>query len=378
MLPGSEVLSKLLTGLYDAAADPNLWDAFLQQLAPRVGAMSAGLIMVDVDQDAFSVSKSWNVDPEAKRQYKEHYGSIDVWTQRAILRPTGFVCTSVELCPPNEMAKQEYNDFLLRFSASHGMFGVVENTGKSLASISFYRDLSQPVFDAAEVQLLSFLVPHAHRAFKLHKQFSNLKAQQEGIDKALDMFPTGIVLLNATGQIVFMNRKTSEIVSQHDGLLATRNGLRAERQEESALIANTVRQATSTSKADNLAVTGTLFVSRRARPPLQVLVCPIRDSVNSTLCVASAVKAIVFVTDPSETRRPAQDVLRTLFGLTPAECRVALLLSDGHAPAKIADMVGVTTHTVRSQIKSIFSKTGVRRQSELIRLLLNNSGFGVR
>jgi hypothetical protein len=155
MLPRSEVLSKLLTGLYDAAADPNLWDAFLQQLAPRVGATSAGLIMIDVDQDVFTVSRSWNVDPEAKRQYKEYYGSIDVWTKRAILRPAGFVYTSVELCPQAEMASREYNDFLLRFSASHGMFGMVENTGKSLASISFYRDLSQPVFDSAEVQLLS-------------------------------------------------------------------------------------------------------------------------------------------------------------------------------------------------------------------------------
>jgi DNA-binding CsgD family transcriptional regulator/PAS domain-containing protein len=378
MLPGGEVLSKLLTGLYDAATDPNLWDAFLQQLAPRVGATSAGLIMVDVDQDAFTVSKSWNVDPEAKRQYNERYGSIDIWTQRAILRPAGFVCTSVELCPPAEMARQEYNDFLLRFEASHGMFGLLENTGKSLSSIGFYRSLSCPAFGTAEVKLLSFLVPHAQQAFRLHLQFSALNARQEGIDRALDMFPTGIVLLDARGQIVFMNRKASEIVAQHDGLLATRNGLRAERQEESALIAKTVQAATSTSKADNLAATGTLFVSRRARPPLQVLICPIRDSASSALCAAPSVRVIAFVSDPSQTRRPAPDVLRTLFGLTPAECRVALLLSDGHAPAKIADMVGVTTHTVRSQIKSIFSKTGVKRQSELIRLLLNNSGFGVR
>jgi len=59
------------------------------------------------------------------------------------------------------------------------------------------------------------------------------------------------------------------------------------------------------------------------------------------------------------------------YGLTPAECRVALLLGDGHAPRKIAEMVGVTDNTVRSQIKSIFSKTGVKRQGELIRLLLS-------
>jgi hypothetical protein len=36
--------------------------------------------------------------------------------------------------------------------------------------------------------------------------------------------------------------------------------------------------------------------------------------------------------------------------------------------------IGVTDNTVRSQIKSIFSKTGVRRQSDLVRLLVSYSG----
>jgi hypothetical protein len=48
-----------------------------------------------------------------------------------------------------------------------------------------------------------------------------------------------------------------------------------------------------------------------------------------------------------------------------------------HTPRKIANMVGVTDNTVRSQIESIFSKIGVKRQGELIRLLLNNSGLAI-
>jgi DNA-binding CsgD family transcriptional regulator len=89
------------------------------------------------------------------------------------------------------------------------------------------------------------------------------------------------------------------------------------------------------------------------------------------------IAAVAFINDPVRPQRPAQQVLRALYGLTPAECRVALLLSDGHAPRKIANMVGVTDNTVRSQIKSIFAKTGVKRQVELIRLLLNNLAFEI-
>lgn len=64
-------------------------------------------------------------------------------------------------------------------------------------------------------------------------------------------------------------------------------------------------------------------------------------------------------------------LLRMLYGLTPAECRVALLLNDGRTPRGIAELVGVTENTIRSQLKSSYSKTGVGRQAELVRLLLS-------
>jgi DNA-binding CsgD family transcriptional regulator len=38
-------------------------------------------------------------------------------------------------------------------------------------------------------------------------------------------------------------------------------------------------------------------------------------------------------------------------------------------------MVGVTDNTVRSQIKSIYSKTGVKRQSELVSAPVKNEAI---
>jgi DNA-binding CsgD family transcriptional regulator len=81
----------------------------------------------------------------------------------------------------------------------------------------------------------------------------------------------------------------------------------------------------------------------------------------------------LMVCDLERSRQIRRAVLRSLYGLTPAECRVALLLVDGHAPRQIANTFRVTENTVRSQIKSIFSKTGARRQSDLVRLLLSNA-----
>jgi DNA-binding CsgD family transcriptional regulator len=51
-----------------------------------------------------------------------------------------------------------------------------------------------------------------------------------------------------------------------------------------------------------------------------------------------------------------------------------MLLLKGYSLKESADSCGVTHSTAKSQLKSIFSKTQVKRQGELIRLLLSTAG----
>ncbi len=57
------------------------------------------------------------------------------------------------------------------------------------------------------------------------------------------------------------------------------------------------------------------------------------------------------------------------YKLTPAECRLALLLAQGKALCRVAGQLGVSVSTVKSQARAIYLKTGVVRQTELICLL---------
>lgn len=58
-----------------------------------------------------------------------------------------------------------------------------------------------------------------------------------------------------------------------------------------------------------------------------------------------------------------------IFGLTPAEWRLALELRKGLSVSDAAFALGISVNTARTQVKSIFSKLGVSRQSELVRRL---------
>jgi pimeloyl-ACP methyl ester carboxylesterase/DNA-binding CsgD family transcriptional regulator len=61
--------------------------------------------------------------------------------------------------------------------------------------------------------------------------------------------------------------------------------------------------------------------------------------------------------------------LRESFGLTAAEARLARKLRDGRSLQDAADDLGVSVNTLRNQLRGIFEKMGLKRQSDLVRAL---------
>ena len=64
----------------------------------------------------------------------------------------------------------------------------------------------------------------------------------------------------------------------------------------------------------------------------------------------------------------AAGALRAL-GLTPAESRLANVIGEGHSVRQAAQQLGISENTARSTLKIVYGKLGVRKQSELSRLI---------
>ena len=79
--------------------------------------------------------------------------------------------------------------------------------------------------------------------------------------------------------------------------------------------------------------------------------------------------SILLITHLIEQTAPDPRLLANLFDLTRTEARVASLLVEGRSVKAIARMQGVATNTIRMQLKSVFNKTGVHRQAQLVSLL---------
>jgi DNA-binding CsgD family transcriptional regulator len=63
------------------------------------------------------------------------------------------------------------------------------------------------------------------------------------------------------------------------------------------------------------------------------------------------------------------DYLAKTWGLTPTEARLATFLTDGGSIATYAALFDVRVGTARSQLKSVFAKMGVNRQTALTALV---------
>jgi DNA-binding CsgD family transcriptional regulator len=70
--------------------------------------------------------------------------------------------------------------------------------------------------------------------------------------------------------------------------------------------------------------------------------------------------------------KSSADVAR-IFGLTKAEARLTLAITNGMTATEYSSEHGISINTAYSQIKAILAKTGTQRQAELIKLVLEHS-----
>jgi DNA-binding CsgD family transcriptional regulator len=176
----------------------------------------------------------------------------------------------------------------------------------------------------------------------------------------------GVILVDADGAIRDLNFTAREILS------LTRD-LRIESGRLSAAaefgLADLIHRASGKSgRGFVLAIDASNGSTRRW--PLFLL--GIRIAADGASIRPPEAAVAVLISDPELEIRPNQDLLRVLFGLTRRESAIATILMNGRGLKSAGDELHITVNTVRGHLKSVMSKTGTTRQSELVRLLFGS------
>ncbi len=373
----STQLTPLITKIYDAALDPSLWEDFMLAAGDTLKGTTGFLAMFDSNQPRTNMAKVTRFAPDIFDHYMKHFSQErDSWYQLIHKHcVTGSIFTGSELIADEELRKTPmFNEVLKPLEGGYLVGCLLDGSETLSAAYTLSRPMNGPNFTKRDKQIMGMLAPHLRRAYLLHRKYSVCQQAQLSFQEALHRSQTPTILLNAKGRLVFMNKGAEKIVNQADGVSCIGGTLQFEALRHSQTFDTLVGQATLTSQQQGRHPGGGMRVERPSeRAPYQLIVTPLNlHSDHSQLAPDAAV--CIFLHDPDLEEILSEKILRALYGFTPAEAKLAQLLSAGKTPIEICQIQDVRIPTVRSHLRQMFEKTETATQAQLIRLLIRGPG----
>ncbi len=360
--------------IYDAALEPALWDSVTERVTHLFDGTSMVFFSADVEDSRVGLFSALNHSPERMEDYRSHYVKTDIWLQEAYRArwTPGSVQLTQNYYPERQLLRSEfYNDYLRTIDVHYGCSSILRYDGPEVSATNVLRSRKKGAFGADEADLLARITPHLQRAIELHRRLFEVQRSGSGAMEVLDSLSFGVLLIDAACRVMAMNRAAADIVGAGDGFGIGRGGrCRAGTYGQDATLARLIRKAAETGDGKGMGSGGALALPRPSGlRPYAVLVAPLREGPFELGINRPA--AVVFVSDPECRPQPPAEFLARLYGLTPAEARLAAQLLAGASIKEAAEHLQVTERTARWTLGRVFTKTGTRRQSELIRLVLS-------
>lgn len=353
---------QLLLNLFRAVEAGGSWTPFFASLTRAMNLEACTLILRIPTTGDLGELYSYQTDVA----FEDVYRSIEYRDDPFRGVAAGSPCSLEDVISPDALKSSSFYKRLLEPDGTTDVLAlnVVANDGQTTYIRLSRRQPDNP-FGVLEKSLLSRLLPHLECAFRLHEQRRRLLLERSAHIGALDQLAFGLVIIDETGRIVRVNETAQRLLACSSLLRVSQGRLcggGGGARVESAVAA--MHQAGE----------GERQFLRLTNPPegefLQMLLRPISPPGNREPRAPCGVA--VFLNDEVRNRDIYLGRFGQLYGLSPAEIALIDELLQGSSIAISADKLGISENTARTQLRSVFSKTNVHRQAELIRLVLTS------
>jgi DNA-binding CsgD family transcriptional regulator len=232
--------------------------------------------------------------------------------------------------------------------------------------MAFHRGAGAEDFDAAETALLSACFPHLNRAVETHAAFQRARRFDTAVQDALDGMAQPVWVLRDDATVDHANRRACDLMRRAAWLSQSNDRLMRIGDLDHAAI----RAAIAPSRGHAPPVCTAAYVERGRALRAIVRCAPLRGVHAYATAWPHAVALLSLELPPELDARAWVGRLAAQYRFTPAEQRLLERLAAGATLEEVADEQHVARTTVRTHLRSLFDKTGVRRQSELVRLAL--------
>jgi DNA-binding CsgD family transcriptional regulator len=352
----------LLLDLYGSAAEPARWPHALDQICQQTGACFAAAVVFSYDNGRARVhwmsldSRTGRIQfPVDGNVLNETNPRLDI---RRVPRGLNRVVGDEVLFDPGEEAFPRLQQKMAAMGCGRFLGSLQEVSPGVFLGVGLHRAINDRFdFSAAQIGSLAAVTPHVGQAFMLTDRLQASPVPDRHLRGHLDRLRCGLVFCDAEGRVDWLNRSAERLLAAGP-LRLVGSRLLGDSQ------ANTTKLMNELAEAD-AAGSHTARYLRLGRGEGALHVAIQAGAQPSTL--------VLTLTSPRRGADLPTDALVQLFGLTPTEARLVASLATGSTPEQYAQQRGVSMTTVRGQLRRIKVKTGLQRQSDLVRLVWSSA-----
>ena len=347
--------------LGEVVIDPAKWPEVMELICSAVGATGAALLQSELRSP--DVPRTASVDELFSNYFRCKWHLRDRRAERAVplLLRGAHVVVDQDIVKSEEIDRDEfYGEALLPFGFR--WFAVVGvRAGSAHWGLSFQRTTREGPFSLGDKAILATIAPRLSETAALSAAVGRMALTSA--TNALNDLRQPALAIDGCGNVLEANPVAEMIFDEELHIKRKRLVIRDDRAK--GKIEEVLGQLGVASDRTTLQ-TDPIVIRRTKKEPVIARMLPVPCSARSPFVGA---RALVVLTTIGGRARPAPAPLMSLFGLTPAEARLASTLAGGLDPARAAQEIGVSRVTARNQLRTIFAKTGTHRQSELVALL---------
>lgn len=359
--------SRMLDSVYEAALDPAGWTNCLELVRCELAGNYASLIVRPGSADDIGMIVS-----NSHEQRSMALGNPYIMFSPFTGMPSDRLVTIPDvLSDADWRASSYFRDWCQPADVFHVMAADIEVSNGAVYGFRITRPESAQPFSPHDMDLGRRLLPHIKRALNLHLSIHQDRKVISLYSHAMAQLMVGVIVLDQDRNVVECNPAATAILKMTDGLRIVGNQLDASYPNENRALQRLIRDALVHPKTAKMSLTDALSISR---PSGQHSWGVVVQSIASDQWTEGKQRpsVAVFVRDAEGQAHPPIRLTQQLFQLTPAETALAIELANGLSLDEASDLLGIKRNTARAHLRSIFSKTGVRRQTELVRIFLNS------
>lgn len=374
-IQGEQELSKVIGHIYEASYNPDKWPAVLEEVAKYTGAYSTALLYKNKDSESQGCSFSYNFPSEDIKKFVD-FGvdpNFYLFYEKASI---GTAAASDLLVPDRHELEarlgERYTSMVQPTVFYHMAGGLLYEDDDRIIGIGVMCPKEMGPMTEQQIEKLDMLVPHLQQAMIIQSEFSHLKEREKALHANLDRLLVGLILFDKNLKPVYINPVAKSILKYHPAIKLDNGKISASQHVDTEKIHSALVKAISSATANHIEDASTSLGIKHddSTTTLPVIISPVKALDQGFEADRQDAIAAMCFSDPERSYPVEADKLTEIYRLTKSEAQVAISMANGLNPNEIAKVNNVEISTIRSQLKAVYHKVGVKTQAELVKTLL--------